>query len=84
MVNTRTSILHKVYLQSLLSRRAMTEDVALEMYKRAVKVCEGGSIGFPLFLAAFAPHSEGLTCSPRSALSSDHVSLNERISTVPG
>ncbi|KAL1411922.1 hypothetical protein Q8F55_002908 [Vanrija albida] len=28
--------LHRVYIQSLLSRRAMTEDVALEMYKRAV------------------------------------------------
>ncbi|WOO80477.1 Non-structural maintenance of chromosome0s element 1 [Vanrija pseudolonga] len=28
--------LHRVYIQSLLSRRAMTEDVALEMYKRAI------------------------------------------------
>lgn len=28
--------LHRVYIQSLLSRRAMTEDVALELYKRAI------------------------------------------------
>lgn len=32
----RATDLHRVYIQSLLSRRAMTEDVALEMYKRAI------------------------------------------------
>ncbi len=36
----RPSLLHRVYIQSLLSRRAMREDLALEMYKRAVGVCQ--------------------------------------------
>lgn len=38
----RATDLHRIYIQSLLSRRAMTEDVAIEMYRRAVSavLCE--------------------------------------------
>ncbi|KAK1927853.1 hypothetical protein DB88DRAFT_52336 [Papiliotrema laurentii] len=34
----RSTDLHKVFLQSLLSRRFMREEIALELYKRAVSV----------------------------------------------
>ncbi|WRT63937.1 uncharacterized protein IL334_000864 [Kwoniella shivajii] len=32
--------LHRVFIQSMLSRRAMRDDVTLEMYKRAVGACQ--------------------------------------------
>lgn len=39
MTTIRPTNLHRVYLQSLLSRRAMPEEVALELYKRAIAAC---------------------------------------------
>lgn len=46
----RFTDLHRVYLQALLSRRFISETVALELYKRAVKAVRGESIvpGKPL------------------------------------
>lgn len=38
-----TSALHRVFNQMLLSRRAMTDDMTLEMYKRAVAAVTGES-----------------------------------------
>ncbi len=45
--------LHRVFNQSLLSRRAMTDDMMLEMYKRSVKAVAGTSLHLP------APSSAG-------------------------
>ncbi|WVF65998.1 hypothetical protein IAT40_000736 [Kwoniella sp. CBS 6097] len=36
----RPTDLHRLYIQSLLSRRAMRDEVALELYKRAVGACQ--------------------------------------------
>lgn len=38
-VMVRPTDLHRVYIQTLLARRAMPAEVALEMYKRAVSAC---------------------------------------------
>lgn len=40
----RFTDLHRVYLQALLSRRFISETVALELYKRAVSAVRGESI----------------------------------------
>lgn len=39
----RFTDLHRVYLQALLSRRFIPENVALELYKRAVSAIRGTS-----------------------------------------
>lgn len=39
--NVRATDLHRVFLQSLLSRRVETEHVMVELYKRAVSACQG-------------------------------------------
>lgn len=36
MAGIRPSDLHRVYIQSFIARRVMRDDLALEMYKRAV------------------------------------------------
>ncbi|WWC86017.1 uncharacterized protein L201_000888 [Kwoniella dendrophila CBS 6074] len=41
-----SSNLHRIFIQSMLSRRAMKEDVALEMYKRAVGACQANDDTF--------------------------------------
>ncbi|EIW66484.1 hypothetical protein M231_03019 [Tremella mesenterica] len=46
MSYTEPTDLHRVYIQCLLSRRAMTEDVALEMYKRAISACQALNADF--------------------------------------
>ncbi|WVW82064.1 hypothetical protein I302_104069 [Kwoniella bestiolae CBS 10118] len=38
--HVRSTNLHRLFIQSMLSRRAIKEDVALEMYKRAVGACQ--------------------------------------------
>jgi hypothetical protein len=38
---TRPTDLHRVYIQSILARRWMKEDLALEMYKRAIGAVQG-------------------------------------------
>jgi hypothetical protein len=43
MARVRGSDLHRVYIQSLMSRRAMRENVAMEMYKRAIGAVTGQS-----------------------------------------
>lgn len=43
MAAVQPNLLHQVYNQSLLSRRAMPADVALVMYKRAIGVVQGAS-----------------------------------------
>lgn len=37
----RPTDLHRVFAQSILSRRVVPEDVLLELYKRAVSACHG-------------------------------------------
>lgn len=44
-MSVRPTLLHQVFNQSLLSRRAMPSDVALELYKRALGVVKGESRG---------------------------------------
>lgn len=46
MANVMPTALHRVFNQSLLSRRAMTDDVLLEMYKRSISAVSGASL-FP-------------------------------------
>ncbi|BEJ03151.1 hypothetical protein CcaverHIS641_0103260 [Cutaneotrichosporon cavernicola] len=50
--------LHRVFNQSLLSRRAMTDDMMLEMYKRAVKAVAATD---PEFEPPFRGNMEGLS-----------------------
>ncbi|BEJ10872.1 hypothetical protein CspHIS471_0102940 [Cutaneotrichosporon sp. HIS471] len=50
--------LHRVFNQSLLSRRAMTDDVMLEMYKRAIKAVAATD---PEFEPPFRGNMDGLS-----------------------
>jgi hypothetical protein len=40
-LNFRPTDLHRVFMQSLLSRRVAPEDVMLELYKRSISACAG-------------------------------------------
>ncbi|OCF36316.1 hypothetical protein I316_02191 [Kwoniella heveanensis BCC8398] len=42
----RPTDLHRLYIQSLLSRRAMRDEVALELYRRAVGACQSHDDSF--------------------------------------
>ncbi|WVQ93631.1 hypothetical protein IAU59_000707 [Kwoniella sp. CBS 9459] len=42
----RPTDLHRLYIQTLLSRRAMRDEVALELYKRAVGACQAHDDAF--------------------------------------
>ncbi|WWD09182.1 hypothetical protein V865_007304 [Kwoniella europaea PYCC6329] len=44
--HVRPTNLHRLFIQSMLSRRAIKEDVALEMYKRAVGACQANDDTF--------------------------------------
>jgi hypothetical protein len=41
-----TSDLHRIFIQSLLARRIMTQNVALQLYGRAVEICQSKSFPF--------------------------------------
>lgn len=41
-----TTDLHRIYIQSLLARRVMTQTIALQLYGRAVEICQSKSCPF--------------------------------------
>lgn len=46
VIMVQSTDLHRVFIQSFLSRRFMREEIALELYKRAVSIMTGKSIVF--------------------------------------